>query len=539
MERHLATVWESLADAVGDTDALVQGSRRITWSQFDDRAARLAAALRGAGLETGSRVAQFLYNSPEYAESYAAALKQRMVPINVNYRYLDEELRYLLADSGAQALVFHAALADRVARVAPSLPDLRLLVQVDDSSGAPLTEGAVAYEVLVAAHEPAARMSRDPDDRTMFYTGGTTGMPKGVLGRVGPGVDVALTAVPASVGIPALQAPEEIAPAARRLADNGRQIVALPACPLMHGTGLSIGFLPAFTFGGRAAFAESRGLDTDEIWGIVEREGVQSLTFVGDAFARPLLRTLDDGPPRDLSSLRLMMSSGAMFSAEVKAGLLEHAPNAVIVDYIAATEGAMGASISMRGNIAPTGRFTPLPHVKVVDADGNRVEPGSGVVGVVVIGGAGPDGYHNDAAKSAATFPEIDGQRVAVLGDHATIEADGSIALLGRGSQCINTGGEKVFAEEVEEALKRHAGVDDCLVIGVDDERFGQRVVAVASRAPATAASVDEVIAATRDLLAGYKVPRDLVWVDSVPRAPNGKADYRGARRAFDDGSRH
>jgi fatty-acyl-CoA synthase len=345
-----------------------------------------------------------------------------------------------------------------------------------------------------------------------------------------------MTAVPPFVGLAPLTAPDEIAPAARRLADDGRQIVALPACPLMHGTGLGIGLVPQFTFGGKAVLASARGLDADEVWTLVEREHVQSLTIVGDAFARPLLRALQDAPQaRDLSQLQLVMSAGAMFSHEVKAALLEFATSALILDYIAASEGMMGMSISRRGRIAPTGRFTAAPNVSVVRDDGTRVAPGSGDVGVVVIRGSVPDGYHNDAAKSAATFPTRDGERVSIPGDHATVAADGSIVLLGRGSQCINTGGEKVYAEEVEEALKRHAGVDDCLVLGVPDERFGERVVAVASRAAGTTVPAADVLAAVRAELADYKVPRDLAWLTDVPRAANGKADYKRARAAYED----
>jgi fatty-acyl-CoA synthase len=533
MERHLATVWESLADAIGDAAAIAQGERNVSWVEYDDRAARLAAAFAEAGLTTSSKVALYLYNAPEYCEAYFAALKQRCVPVNVNYRYLDDELLYLLEDSESEALVFHASLGDRVERVRERARRLRLLVEVDDGA-APSVKNAAAYEAVVAAHAPAKRIARDPNDPTMLYTGGTTGMPKGVVGRVQGPVDTAMTAVPPLIGSPPLTDPAQIAPAARKGIDAGRQIVSLPACPLMHGTGLGIGLLPAMTMGSKTVLLAHRGLDVDEVWSAVERHGVRSLTIVGDAFARPLLRGLREGPPRRLDTLQLLLSAGAMFSTEVKQALFDFAPNLMIIDYIAASEGAMGASISTKTNPAPTGRFQPGPNVKVFTEDDREVAPGSGETGMVAVSGVIPDGYYKDETKTAKTFRTIGGVRWSFPGDWARVEADGSLVLLGRGSQCINTGGEKVYPEEVEEAVKRHPDVDDCLVFGVPDERFGQRVVGVASLAPGATASADDVIASLRDRIAAYKVPRRLVVVSAVPRAANGKADYPGARRLFE-----
>ncbi len=546
MERHLATVWESVADVVGDDIAVVQGDVRRTWTELDERAARLGSALLGAGLGAGSKVAQYLYNSPAYLESYAAALKIRAVPVNVNYRYLDDELLYLLDNSDAEALVFHSSLGERVANVAARATKLRLLIEVDDD-GAAAVANAVPYEDAISTSAPAARITRDPDDITMIYTGGTTGMPKGVMGPIGPGLDVLMATTPTLVGRAPLTEPDDIAVVARELSAEGRQVVALPACPLMHGTGLTIGALPALTFGGRIVLLETRGLDVDELWSTVEREGVHVVTVVGDAFSRPMLRALREGRARDLSSMQMICSAGAMFSAEVKTGLLEHMPQAMVVDFIAATEGAMGVSISTKDAPAPTGRFMPNPGVKVLTEAHEEVVPGSGQTGVVAIPGGIQDGYYKDEAKTASTFPVIDGVRYSIPGDWATVEADGMITLLGRGSQCINTGGEKVYPEEVEEVLKTHDAVEDCLVFGLPDERFGQRVVGVASlidgasptaTATATAAATTEaIIESTRDRLASYKLPRALVLVDEVPRAPNGKADYKRARALFESGT--
>ncbi len=387
---------------------------------------------------------------------------------------------------------------------------------------------------MVATTDPAPRIERDAADTTMIYTGGTTGLPKGVMGRVGPGVTTFMSTVPPLAGKPTLTDPAAIAPLAAELAAEDGLLSSLPACPLMHATGLAIGALPVLTFGGAVVLLEARGLDPSETWAAIERERVDSLTIVGDAFSRPLLRELDQGPPRDLSSLKLILSSGAMFSTETKAGLLRHAPQAMIIDYIAATEGAMGTSVSTSANPAPTGRFTPFPGVKVFTVDDHEVEAGSGESGVVAVPGAIPRGYYKDEVKTADTFRVIDGVRYSLPGDWATVEADGSIRLLGRGSQCINTGGEKVYPEEVEEGVKRHDGIEDCLVFGVADERFGQRVVAIASPSPGRSVSADTVLADLRARLSDYKVPRRLELVETVPRAPNGKADYPAARKLFD-----
>jgi fatty-acyl-CoA synthase len=363
-------------------------------------------------------------------------------------------------------------------------------------------------------------------------------MPKGVMTRIHGAIDTFLASVPPILGLPPMTEPAQIVEAARQLVDEDRQYASMPACPLMHGTGMGIGALPAVTFGGRVVLLEGRGLDVDEVWSTVERERVNGITIVGDAFARPMLRGLDEAPGRwDVSSVMLVLSAGAMFSAEVKAGLLEHLTTAMIIDYIAATEGAMGISLSTRGNPAPTGRFLPNPGVKVITEEGREVTPGSGETGLVAIGGSIPDGYFHDEEKSAKTFREIGGVRYSIPGDWATVEADGTISLLGRGSQCINTGGEKVFPEEVEEALKRHEAVEDALVFGLPDERFGQRVVAVASLAPGAGGGTVEpsaIVDAVREQLSSYKLPRQVVLVPEVPRAPNGKADYPRARELFE-----
>jgi fatty-acyl-CoA synthase len=532
MEAHYATIWESVADAVPDAPALVQGDSRRTWSEFEARAARLAGALAAAGVGPGSKVGIFLYNSPEYLEVQFAALKLRAVPINVNYRYVADELAYLLDNADAEALVLHASLGHRVVDVLPRLTGLRAVLEVDD--GGPHLDAADRYEDVLAAATPAPRIERSPDDVTMTYTGGTTGMPKGVVGRIGPAVQGLLQSVPTLFGRSPAGSPDEVAGIARSVVDDGQQYVSLPACPLMHATAMGIGSLPPLLFGSCVVLLNGRSFDVDELWATVERERVNGITIVGDPFARPMLRALEDGPTRQLDSVQFVLSSGAMFSVDVKARLLEHLTGALILDFIASTEGAMGLSVSSRGAVAPTGSFRPGPGVVVLADDGKVIPAGSDDEGVLAIAGAGADAYYKDPEKSAGTFRVVDGVRYTVPGDHARINADGSIELLGRGSQCINTGGEKVFPEEVEEAIKAVPGIDDCLVFGEADERFGQRVVGVASRTAGAHVGVADVLALAQGHVATYKLPRQLLLVDAVPRTATGKADYPAARRLFE-----
>jgi acyl-CoA synthetase (AMP-forming)/AMP-acid ligase II len=531
MEFHYATIWEGMADAIPDAVALVQGANRTTWAAFDDRAARLAGALRAAGLGPGSKVGLLLYNSPEFMESYFAALKIRAVPFNVNYRYVETELLYLLDNADAEALVLHTSLAEQVAGILPRLPQLKLVVSVDDGPGHGPGE---RYGAVLAAQQPAPRMVRSPDDVTMIYTGGTTGMPKGVVSRIGSTVRDLLATTPAMIGETPAPAPEDAIALAARFAAEGRQFVTIPAPPLIHNTALGIGANPTLLFGGRVALLNGRHFDVDELWDVAERERANCLVVVGDAFARPMLNGLRDGPHRDLASVTLIASSGAMFSAEVKQGLHELLPRTVIADIIAATEGAMGMSISVASHPAPTGSFTPGAGVVLVGEDGRIIEPGSDQVGMVALPG-GAEAYFKDEEKSASTFRVIDGVRYTLPGDMATLSADGTLTLLGRGSQCINSAGEKIFPEEVEEVLKRHPSVEDCLVFGVPDERFGQRVVAVVSLVDADATIDDEeLLAPARTQLASYKLPRQIVTVDAAPRTATGKADYPRARELFD-----
>ena len=540
MQAHFGVIWESIADAVPDQAAVVQGTRRVSWRDYEQRAARLAQALLDAGLGPQAKVGMYLYNSPEYCETNFAALKIRCVPINVNYRYLDNELEYLLDNADVEALVFHTSLSDRVARVRERLGKLRLLVEVDDGAaqdGSKHVEGAVAYEHLLGTCAPAARIEPVGDELYILYTGGTTGMPKGVMYPLREFTEFFVRSYPATVGLEPVHDLEQLAAAAQRLHEAGTPLVAMSGPPLMHGTGCWLGMMTPHLFGGTAVLLQGRGLDPVELWDTVERESVQHLILVGDAFAKPLLRALEEDPDRwNLSSLGLMISSGAMFSADVKQRLIAHIPGLTIADLLGSTEGGMGTSITTKDTPSgETAKFTLTATSKVFTDDDREVQPGSGEIGMVANGGLVPIGYYKDPEKSARTFRMVNGVRYAFIGDMATIAADGALVLHGRGSNCINTGGEKVFPEEVEEALKGHTAVEDALVFGLPDERFGQRVVGVVSLSPGCAASADDVLTDARSRLASYKLPREVRIVEEVPRAPNGKANYPAARELFAD----
>ena len=535
-EWHWATALEAVADVVGDRLAVVQGARRETWTEFDDRAARLGAAFQAAGVSVDAPVAGYLYNCPEFLELWIGAYKVRAVPINVNYRYLADEVHYVLENADAEALLFHTSLAEQVAPIVERLPKLKLVVGVDDGGDLSIVKGAVAYEDLLAAHDPAPRIARPANDRTMFFTGGTTGMPKGVLGRVGPGVHSLAVTVPPVLGHAPANTIDEVVAITKAVAES-MELGSIPACPLMHGTGMTLGALIMMLFGGKVALLEGRKFDAGELWDLAAAEHITTIAVVGDPFARPMLAALDAKPNRDLSQFRFLVSAGAMFSTEMKEGILRHIPHAMIFDYIASTEAAMGLSISTAASIAPTGKFLPNPGVVVLDENDEEVQPGSGVSGIVGVPTDQPDGYYKDAAKSAATFREVRGVTYSFPGDWALVEADAQLQLLGRGSQCINTGGEKVFPEEVEEVVKRHGAVADCLIFGIPDERFGQRVVGVYSLHDGASADAESVINEARTQLSSYKLPRQLVAVDTAPRHHNGKPDYVTAKELFDAAS--
>ncbi len=533
MERQFATLWESIADVIGDSPALTHGDVTRSWTEYDDRASRLAQAMIDAGLGADSKVGLYLYNSNEYLEAHFAAFKFRGVPVNVNYRYLDEELWYLLDNSDAEALFFHSSLGDRVARVVDRLPKLKLIVEVSDSADHHVAK-AVGYESVVSGHSPMKRITRSEDDTYMLYTGGTTGMPKGVMYKMGPMAQGFITGGLPLVGLAPPATIEDLPATVKAGVEAGTGVVSMPSCPLMHGTGIWIGAMMPHIGGAHVITMKSRSFDAVEMLETVEAKKISLTVVVGDSFVKPIIRAIDDaaakGRTYDLTSLKLMLSSGVMWTAEVKEQLLDRVEHLVLVDAMGSSEGAMGTAISMKGIPPQTAKFSLQPTTKVFTDDDREVQPGSGEIGKVAAGGSVPFGYYKDPEKSAKTFRTINGVPYSFPGDLAMVAEDGSLILLGRGSQVINSGGEKIFPEEVEEAVKRVPGVLDCLVVGIEDEKFGQAVTAVASLAPGQSVDEATVIAGVKNQLAGYKAPKRVVFVSSVPRAPNGKADYKTAK---------
>jgi fatty-acyl-CoA synthase len=533
LSENWATLWEALADAQPHHVAVVVGDTSMTWQHFDDRAARLAAVLGSQGVATGTRVAQLMFNCPEYLESSYAAFKLRATPVNVNYRYKGHEIAHVCDDAGAEVLVFHGSLADRVADARPSMPTVRVLLQVDD--GSPLLDGAQWYHELVAAAHPAARLGRSGDDTLMLYTGGTTGNPKGVVWRHADLFGALAYTAYALAGIEVPATPADVGRVAARLQAEGRSPVMLCAPPLMHGTALFLA-IGAFVMGGTVVLLGGRSFDATELVRLAERHRATQLSLVGDAFARPVNDALEaaeqGGSSVDLSSVTRIVSTGATLSAEQKRRFQRRMPNAAVLDMIGASEGGPFAlSLTTPGKEPPqTAVFTVLPGVVTIDPVSGTVLPrGSAEPGMLAAAGPMPTGYWRDEERSAQTFRVLDGVRYTVPGDVATIADDGTVTLLGRGSVCINCGGEKIYPEEVEVAARTHPAVVDATVVGVPDERFGEVVVLVCS--VSTPIDPSDIIAAIRSRIADYKAPRRVVFVDEVYRAPNGKADYRWARQ--------
>jgi acyl-CoA synthetase (AMP-forming)/AMP-acid ligase II len=509
----------------GDALALAHGDRTLTWSDLKRRSNNLAAALLARGAQPGDRVAFYQRNGTEYMEALAACFKARLVHVNVNYRYLDDELWYILDNSDARFVVFGAEFSDRLERIRTRLPLVARYVQV---GGAPLA-WAEGFEGLAegGSGEPLG-LERSPDDLLFVYTGGTTGMPKGVMWRAGDlwgALGSGRNAV-ANGGEPPATPEAHIANVGRFGPAPGQ----IPACPLMHGTGLftAIGTLSA---GGPIVTLESQGFDPIELFDTLVRRAAASVVIVGDAFARPMLKALEEHPGRwDLSALKLIVSSGVMWSREVKQGLLSHHKGMLLVDSFGSSEAVgFGTSVSSAAGETRTARFAIGESCKVFTEDHREVLPGSGERGFIARSGPIPLGYHKDPKKSAETFPAIGGVRYSMPGDWCSVEADGTLTLLGRGSVCINTAGEKVHPEEVEEALKTHPDVEDALVLGLPDEKWGQAVTAVVQVRSGSQFDEAAVRAHVRARLAGYKTPKHVVPVARMFRAPNGKADYKSA----------
>lgn len=541
---NLADQWEAVADRVGEREAVVAGSRRLTYAQLEARANRLANHLRSVGVGPGDFVGCYLTNGTEYLETLLASFKIRAVPVNINYRYVADELRYLFADAGLVAVVCEERFARRVAEVADGTPTLRHTLvaagpDCDAGSGAEAVHledlpGGVDYESALAAASPErpSAEGRGDDDLYVIYTGGTTGLPKGVVWRMGDaffgcigGGDPLRMSGPVS-------SPEETV---ERIIDFDFTFYAL--APMMHAAAQWVSLMWLLC-GAKVVLHQGR-FDPGAIWRTVESEKVSAMTVVGDAMARPLLDDWEENGPYDVSSMYSFSNGGAPISAAARKRVQALLPNALFTDGFGSSEtGIQGSQRLAPGEDA--GNVIRYENVAsgtlVLDAHGEQVQPGSGVVGRIAHTGWIPLRYHNAPDKTAEAFSEVDGRRYVVSGDMATVEEDGSIVLLGRGSVSINTGGEKVHPEEVESVLKGHGAVYDVVVVGVPHERWGEQVVAVVQPVVGAEPTIEALAEHCRDQLAGYKIPRRIVVVTEVERSPAGKADYRWAKRVAVDG---
>lgn len=531
---HMANIWENVAQAIPDSDAIVFEGQRLSWKDYENQAARMAQIFVNHGLEPGAKVSIYAYNSPEYLVSQFGAFKARLCPINVNYRYLETELAHVITNSDSEAVVYQASFARRLEAIRDQLGTIKLFLEIDDGSGEHL-DGAVSYEKALAAASPMPVIERPDDDIYMLYTGGTTGLPKGVMYDHKTFTYALISRSTALRGLPVPQTPADIGGVVKLLESKNKLPRAIPACPLMHGTGMWVGVVIPHCLGGTAILFDNKSFDADALLRLIETEKAQEVVIVGDVFAKPLAKALSDakaaGTPYDMSSMLKLNSSGVMFSTEAKQAMLEHM-DVIIFDSMGSTEGSIGVSIATRDTIEEqkTAKFQLSPTSKIFTEDGREVEAGSGEAGLLCNGGMVPIGYYKDEAKSAETFRVFNGVRYSVPGDYARLEADGSMTLLGRGSTCINSGGEKIYPEEVEEAVKSYPEIYDCLVVGVPDERFGECVTAVLSTNDGNRIDPDILKTHVRNLLADYKAPRHYVMTEDVPRADNGKANYKAAK---------
>jgi acyl-CoA synthetase (AMP-forming)/AMP-acid ligase II len=522
VEYNLADIFESLVDAIGDREALICGDRRLTYNDLEDRSNRLAHHLQSIGVQPGNHVGVQLYNCTEYVETMIACFKIRAVPVNVNYRYVEEELLYLFNDADLVALVCDTEFTPRINAVRDRAPLLQNFVTVGDGER---PDGAVGYDDALAAHSNARDFPpRSADDLYIIYTGGTTGMPKGVMWRQ---EDLFFAGMGGGepTGTP-VSRPEEVA----ERAVNRGPLVMFPVAPLMHGAaqlGTWIGFMMS------SKVLLVRKFDAIDVIELAKREGANTLSIVGDAMARPIAEALD-GPLKgtELPTVFGISSAGAIFSQTVRDKLQELIPHVMLMDNFGASEtGFQGTG--KPGSSPDAGlKFDVNARTAVLDDDLKPIEPGSGKIGRVAQRGHVPLGYYKDEAKTKESFVTIDGERWVLLGDAATVESDGTIAVLGRHSVCINTGGEKVYPEEVEAALKAHPAVYDAVVTGVPDERFGSRVTALIQvRDNHTAPTLEELTEHLSTRVAKYKAPRLVFVVPEMRRSPSGKADYPWAAK--------
>jgi acyl-CoA synthetase (AMP-forming)/AMP-acid ligase II len=521
-EFNLADLFESVVDAIPDRIALVCGDRRLTYAQLEERANRLAHHLLASGIARGDHVGIQLYNGTEYVETILATIKIRAVPININYRYVAGELNYLYRDADIAALVYQGELGERVVEAVKDVPTLKHVIAVERPTAVPSPEGAVDFDSATASASTARDFAhRSGDDMYMIYTGGTTGTPKGVMWRQ---EDLFFAGMGGGnpTGEP-VTSPGEIA---RNVLERPAMVM-FPVPPLMHGAA-QLGTFIAFFGGGTAVMV--RQFDPAAVLRMIEREKVNTMNVVGDAMARPLADALAAGLEADTSSLLVISSAGAILSRSVRDQLQKLLPNVGLLDNFGASEtGFQGMGTP---DCSPdTGLiFKMNPRTAVFDDELRPVQPGSGVLGRLALKDRIPLGYYKDQKKTDQTFTMIDGVRWVMQGDLATVNEDGTVTVFGRGAVCINSGGEKIFPEEVEAALKSHPNVFDAVVVGTPDERWGERVTAVVASRDGEP-SLEDLVQHCESRIARYKLPRALVAVEEIKRSPSGKPDYAWARK--------
>lgn len=533
MALNIADLAEHAIDAVPDRVALIGRDEQLTYAQLEDRANRLAHYLIDQGVRKDDKVGLYCRNRIEIVIAMLGIVKAGAILVNVNFRYVEGELRYLFDNSDMVALVHERQYADKVANVLPDTPGVKTVLVVEDGSEADFSRyGGVEFNAALAQGSPERDFGpRSADDIYLLYTGGTTGFPKGVMWRHEDIYRVLFGGTDFATGEPVSDEYD----LARQAAANA-PMIRYPIPPMIHGATQSATWMSIFA--GQTVVLEPE-FDADAVWRTIRDHKVNLLFFTGDAMARPLLDALQTAMENgsgdeelDLSSLFLLASTAALFSHSIKEKLLELLPNRIITDSIGSSEtGFGGTSIVAKGQAHTGGpRVTIDKTTVVLDEDGNEVQPGSGVRGIIAKRGHIPVGYYKDPVKTSETFKTINGVRYAIPGDYAQVEADGTVTMLGRGSVSINSGGEKIYPEEVEAALKEHPDVFDALVVGVPDPRFGQHVAAVVQPREGTRPTLAEINVAARTEIAGYKVPRSLWFVDEVKRSPAGKPDYRWAK---------
>ena len=524
---NLADCLDRVAAICGDEDSLIQGSRRLSWRQVERRARNLGAWMLEQGASHQGKVAIYTYNHPAFLETMYAAFKAALVPVNVNYRYREEELRYLFDNADTEIVVVHQDFIPLLAKVIGDLPKIKgVLVVAEGAPSATALPAAQDYETVAETDRPAPVAQRSGNDLMLLYTGGTTGMPKGVMWRQD---DLYYRFAAGGLADP----PAEMAAFEEYVRTLPIRLRTLVGPPLMHGTGWFTAMIAWLSGDAVMMLDNPKSFDAAHLWEVVERAKPAVITIVGDPFAKPMLQALETAPrPYDISSVAMIVSSGVMWSQEVKQGLLKYNPNMMLVDAFSSSE-ALGMAVSFTGKDGgnPTAKFQVTDKTKLFDEHLQPVEIKPGAKGLVGVGGNQPIGYYKDPEKSARTFVEADDGVYVVPGDWVVVEEDGfTLSVLGRGSVCINSGGEKVYPEEVEEIVKRFPGVEDAVVVGVPDERWGEAVTAVVSTADPDRDS-EALMHFVKQHLAGYKAPKHVVFVDQVYRSPSGKVDFRRTKQ--------